>query len=134
MEPYQLSSSLRSRYDYYYSVTSPQSTALNYYDNQEASLFGDPVPPCSSSSGFSDSFNSSLLGSFSRHIDHKLALSNQKADLWQHTNKNVYKPRASTAVKRSDSVSSQSVLENPMYRTRNVLRASTSMARKRPRA
>ncbi|XP_063708768.1 protein stum [Culicoides brevitarsis] len=138
MEPYQLSSSLRSRYDYYYSISSPplMSPACNYYDNQEASLFGDPVPPApSTTSGFSDTFSSSLLGSFSRHIDPKLAISCEKADLWQNTNKNIFKPRASTAVQRSDSPSSQSVtLENPMYRTKNVLRASTSMTRKRPRA
>lgn len=138
MEPYQLSSSLRSRYDYYYSISSPQtSTAINYYDNQETSLFGDPVPPApSTTSGFSDTFSSSLLESFSRHIDPKLAISYQKADLWQHTNKNIYKPRASTAAihhHRPESPSSQSVLENPLYKGNNMTRATTSLARKRPR-
>lgn len=136
MEPYQISSSLRSRYDYYYSISSPQtSTAVNYYDNQEASLFGDPVPPApSTTSGFSDTFSSSMLESFSRHMDPKLAISYQKADLWQNTNKNIYRPRASTAIQRAESPSSQSVtMENPMYQRKNVLRATTSLARKRPR-
>lgn len=36
---------IRSRYDYYYSVSSPSlSQAANYYENQ-ASLFGEPVAP-----------------------------------------------------------------------------------------
>lgn len=138
MEPYQLTSSLRSRYDYFtqYSVLSPQtSTAVNYYDNQEVSLFGDPVPPApSTTSGFSDTFSSSLLESFSRHIDPKLAISYQKAELWQNTNKNIYRQRACTAIQRPESPSSRSVtLENPMYQRKNVMRATTSLARKRPR-
>jgi hypothetical protein len=36
---------VRSRYDYYYSISSPSlSQATNYFDNQ-ASLFGEPVAP-----------------------------------------------------------------------------------------
>ena len=36
---------IRSRYDYYYSVSSPSlSQAANYFENQ-ASLFGESVPP-----------------------------------------------------------------------------------------
>lgn len=36
---------IRSRYDYYYSVSSPSlSQAANYYENQE-SLFGEPIAP-----------------------------------------------------------------------------------------
>jgi hypothetical protein len=36
---------IRSRYDYYYSVSSPSlSQAANYYENQ-ASLFGEPIAP-----------------------------------------------------------------------------------------
>lgn len=36
---------IRSRYDYYYSVSSPSlSQATNYYENQ-ASLFGEPIAP-----------------------------------------------------------------------------------------
>lgn len=36
---------IRSRYDYYYSVSSPSlSRAANYFENQ-ASLFGESVPP-----------------------------------------------------------------------------------------
>jgi hypothetical protein len=36
---------LRSRYDYYYSVSSPSlSQAASYYENQ-ASLFGEPIAP-----------------------------------------------------------------------------------------
>lgn len=48
-------SSVRSRYDYYYSISSPSlSQATNYFDNQ-ASLFGEPVeallpPPIQKSS------------------------------------------------------------------------------------
>ncbi|KAL7024761.1 hypothetical protein ACKWTF_013188 [Chironomus riparius] len=39
------SSTVRSRYDYYYSISSPSlSQARNYYDKQ-ASLFGEPVAP-----------------------------------------------------------------------------------------
>lgn len=39
-------SAMRSRYDYYYSVSSPSlSQATNYFENQHASLFGDPVMP-----------------------------------------------------------------------------------------
>ncbi|KAG5671702.1 hypothetical protein PVAND_001885 [Polypedilum vanderplanki] len=38
-------STVRSRYDYYYSISSPSlSQATNYYENQ-ASLFGEPVQP-----------------------------------------------------------------------------------------
>ena len=38
-------SAVRSRYDYYYSISSPSlSQATNYFDNQ-ASLFGEPVAP-----------------------------------------------------------------------------------------
>lgn len=57
------SSSLRSRYDYYYSSpTSATSTAAtNYYENQHASLFGDPVPP---STGFLENLDSHLYGRF----------------------------------------------------------------------
>lgn len=37
---------IRSRYDYYYSVSSPAiSQATNFFENQHASLFGDPVMP-----------------------------------------------------------------------------------------
>lgn len=36
---------VRSRYDYYYSISSPSlSQATNYFDNQ-ASLFGEPIAP-----------------------------------------------------------------------------------------
>src|SRR5690349_8663776 len=36
---------IRSRYDYYYLVSSPSlSQAANYYENQ-ASLFGEPIAP-----------------------------------------------------------------------------------------
>jgi hypothetical protein len=39
------SNAIRSRYDYYYSVSSPSlSQAANYFENQ-ASLFGESVPP-----------------------------------------------------------------------------------------
>jgi len=39
------SNTVRSRYDYYYSISSPSlSQARNYYDKQ-ASLFGEPVAP-----------------------------------------------------------------------------------------
>lgn len=39
-------SAMRSRYDYYYSVSSPAvSQATNFFENQHASLFGDPVMP-----------------------------------------------------------------------------------------
>lgn len=104
MEP--LSSSLRSRFDYYYSLSSPQRTSAaatiatsnNLYINdnhQNASLFGDPVPPPSTSS-ISESLSSQLYQSFSRHIDQKMALSYQKADLW-YNNKNIFKPKPSTA-------------------------------------
>lgn len=59
----QLSPSLRSRYDYYYSSMSPASSAVNYYENQNQSLFGDPVPP---STDFLESLDSHLYGSLRR--------------------------------------------------------------------
>lgn len=133
MEPYPLSSSLRSRYDYYYSISSPQpSTAYNFFDNQQtSSLFGDPGPPIPPPySGFSDTFSNSLFESFSRHIDPKLAISYQKADLWQNGNRNVYRPRAVTAIRRPESPSSMATTENTSCNGA-FGRSITAMSRKR---
>lgn len=134
MEPFPLSSSLRSRYDYYYGLSSPRaSVATSFYDNQHASLFGDPVPPPSTSS-ISDSLNSQLYSSFSRHIDQKMALSYQKADLWSN-NKNFYRPRPSTMVdsNRSDSPNTISTIENTVANAAiGSGRATSAMVRRKP--
>lgn len=55
------SPNIRSRYDYYYSSMSPASSAINFYDNQNQSLFGDPVPP---STDFLETLDNHLYGSF----------------------------------------------------------------------
>lgn len=130
MDPFPLPTSLRSRYDYYYSISSPQpSTATNYYDNQ-ASLFGDPVPPPSSSS-ISDSLSSQLYQNFSRHIDQKMALSYQKADLW-YNNKNVYKPKPATASFRSEHSETPSVTETmTTAKSPRMVRAKTAMVKRK---
>ena len=57
------SPSLRSRYDYYYSALSPGSSAVNFYENQNLSLFGDPVPPATD---FLETLDNHLYGSFQR--------------------------------------------------------------------
>lgn len=57
------SPTIRSRYDYYYSSMSPASSAANFYDNQNQSLFGDPVPP---STDFLETLDNHLYGSFRR--------------------------------------------------------------------
>lgn len=56
------SPSLRSRYDYYY--TNPPAATTNYFDNQNGSLFGDPVPP---STGFIENLDNHLYGSLRRN-------------------------------------------------------------------
>lgn len=56
------SPSLRSRYDYYY--TNPPPATTNYFDNQNGSLFGDPVPP---STGFIENLDNHLYGSLRRN-------------------------------------------------------------------
>lgn len=53
------SPTIRSRYDYYYSSMSPASSAANFYDNQNQSLFGDPVPP---SNNFLETLDNHLYG------------------------------------------------------------------------
>lgn len=58
------SPSVRSRYDYYYSTLSPGSSAANFYDNQNLSLFGDPVPPATD---FLETLDNHLYGSFRRN-------------------------------------------------------------------
>lgn len=58
-----LSPTLRSRYDYYYSAMSPASTATNFYENQNQSLFGDPVPPATD---FLETLDNHLYGSLRR--------------------------------------------------------------------
>lgn len=58
------SPSIRSRYDYYYSALSPGSSAANFYDNQNLSLFGDPVPPATD---FLETLDNHLYGSFRRN-------------------------------------------------------------------
>ncbi|KAJ6647549.1 Protein stum [Pseudolycoriella hygida] len=58
-----LSPTLRSRYDYYYSAISPGSTAINFYEHQNQSLFGDPVPPATD---FLETLDSHLYGSLRR--------------------------------------------------------------------
>lgn len=58
-----LSPTLRSRYDYYYSAMSPGSTATNFYENQNQSLFGDPVPPATD---FLETLDNHLYGSLRR--------------------------------------------------------------------
>lgn len=58
------SPTIRSRYDYYYSSMSPASSAANFYDNQNQSLFGDPVPP---SNNFLETLDNHLYGSFRRN-------------------------------------------------------------------
>lgn len=57
------SPTIRSRYDYYYSSMSPASSAANFYDNQNQSLFGDPVPP---STDFLESLDNHLYGHLRR--------------------------------------------------------------------
>lgn len=57
------SPTIRSRYDYYYSSMSPASSAANFYDNQNQSLFGDPVPP---STDFLETLDNHLYGSLRR--------------------------------------------------------------------
>lgn len=57
------SPTIRSRYDYYYSSMSPASSAANFYDNQNQSLFGDPVPP---HTDFLETLDNHLYGSFRR--------------------------------------------------------------------
>lgn len=57
------SPTIRSRYDYYYSSMSPASSAATFYDNQNQSLFGDPVPP---STNFLETLDNHLYGSFRR--------------------------------------------------------------------
>lgn len=58
------SPNIRSRYDYYYSSMSPASSAINFYDNQNQSLFGDPVPP---STDFLETLDNHLYGSFRKN-------------------------------------------------------------------
>lgn len=58
------SPSLRSRYDYYYSTLSPGSSAANFYEHQNLSLFGDPVPPATD---FLETLDNHLYGSFRRN-------------------------------------------------------------------
>lgn len=58
-----LSPSLRSRHDYYYSTLSPASSAANFYENQNLSLFGDPVPPATD---FLETLDNHLYGRFRR--------------------------------------------------------------------
>lgn len=58
-----LSPTLRSRYDYYYSAMSTASTATSFYENQNQSLFGDPVPPATD---FLETLDSHLYGSLRR--------------------------------------------------------------------
>lgn len=58
------SPTIRSRYDYYYSSMSPASSAANFYDNQNQSLFGDPVPP---STDFLETLDNHLYGSLRRN-------------------------------------------------------------------
>lgn len=57
------SPTIRSRYDYYYSSMSPVSSAANFYDNQNQSLFGDPVPP---STDFLETLDNHLYGHLRR--------------------------------------------------------------------
>lgn len=57
------SPTIRSRYDYYYSSMSPASSAANFYDNQNQSLFGDPVPP---STDFLETLDNHLYGTLRR--------------------------------------------------------------------
>lgn len=134
MDPFP--SSLRSRYDYYYGLSSPHaaSAATSFYDNQHARLFGDPVPPLSTSS-ITDSLNSQLYSSFSRHIDQKMALSYQKADMWSN-NKNYYRPRPSTLAgdsNRSDSPNTISTIENTVANAAiGNSRPMTAMVRRKP--
>lgn len=58
-----LSPTLRSRHDYYYSTLSPASSAANFYENQNLSLFGDPVPPATD---FLETLDNHLYGRFRR--------------------------------------------------------------------
>ncbi|XP_055314698.1 protein stum [Sitodiplosis mosellana] len=61
------SPTIRSRYDYYYSSMSPASSAANFYDNQNQSLFGDPITP---SMDFLETLDNHLYGSFRRGSSH----------------------------------------------------------------
>lgn len=77
--PSSSTSNMRSRYDYYYTTMSPTTsppisqqtitttTEQGYYDNQHASLFGDPVPP---STGFIENLDNHLYGSLRHHHNH----------------------------------------------------------------
>lgn len=66
------SPTIRSRYDYYYSSMSPVSSAANFYDNQNQSLFGDPVPP---STDFLETLDNHLYGQLRREsISHSNSL------------------------------------------------------------
>lgn len=57
----------RSRYDYYYSTPSAPSVsnALNYFENQNVSLFGDPVL----TNELTENFDNHLYESLRRNID-----------------------------------------------------------------
>lgn len=72
------SPTIRSRYDYYYSSMSPASSTANFYDNQNQSLFGDPVPPATD---FLETLDNHLYGSLRRSSNVYNHISNQNNNI-----------------------------------------------------
>lgn len=112
------SPSLRSRYDYYY--TNPPAVATNYFDNQNGSLFGDPVPP---STGFIENLDNHLYGSLRRNSLKKTS-NNNLLDISGYPRAYPIDSGLDT-VRGSSGISSPNVIGESIYSDFN--RASTAI-------
>lgn len=118
------SPSLRSRYDYYY-TNPPTATTTNYFDNQNGSLFGDPVPP---STGFIENLDNHLYGSLRRNSLKKTS-NNNLLDISGYPrayplDSGLDTIRGSSGI-RSSGISSPNVIGESIYSDFN--RASTAI-------
>lgn len=113
------SPSLRSRYDYYY--TNPPAVATtNYFDNQNGSLFGDPVQP---STGFIENLDNHLYGSLRRN-SLKKSSNNNLLDISGYPRAYPIDSGLDT-VRGSSGISSPNVIGESIYNDFN--RASTAI-------
>lgn len=123
----QLSPSLRSRYDYYYSSMSPASSAVNYYENQNQSLFGDPVPP---SIDFLESLDSHLYGSLRRSslLSNSTVLTDNQHSKNNNNNnhRQQYQPYPSPVSYHNNQNQNQQTLPHTTTLIENYLRTSSS--------
>lgn len=110
------SPTIRSRYDYFYSSMSPELSGTNLYDNQNQSLFGDPV---TRSTDFLETLDNHLSGERRRRRNSQLSSECIKKNVFMNdyidSQNNEHRSQMSPNYVKNTSISPDNPMESTFH-------------------